>query len=304
MKKRYLFLAGALIVGLLASGCGKKKEVPEVPQVTETPTPTQTPVPEKKSNLVDMQQITQEAEKNVMGKKSATATKLVIYNKTGAEISSVFIRRSPEDTETGDRDWGEDLVQGRFKLANGDRAVYYYEKGTASELYDIQIRFSDESAGECYYRLLPMNDITQISLCMGEEDGSSIPYARYVSASTKREVSTMNEVLKRLGLAEDKEEVTPTPTPIPVPDEEEEPGDEENGDGEDEPVVEPDPEAERAESFIGMSLDELKASMGEPNGASYEDEPETGETGYHYYDSFTVSTTVDEDGNEVVSGVW
>ena len=40
---------------------------------------------------------------------------------------------------------------------------------------------------------------------------------------------------------------------------------------------------------------------------SYEDyvnEPETGETGYHYYDTFTVSTTVDESGNEVVAGVW
>ena len=43
---------------------------------------------------------------------------------------------------------------------------------------------------------------------------------------------------------------------------------------------------------------------GSPNGSDYEDEPESGKTGYYYYDTFTVSTTFDDDGNEVVSGVW
>ena len=51
-------------------------------------------------------------------------------------------------------------------------------------------------------------------------------------------------------------------------------------------------------------LSSLIAALGEANGSDYENEPETGETGYHYYDTFTVSTTVDESGNEVVAGVW
>ena len=303
MKKKYLILACVLLLGIFSAGCGKKKEeVPEAPQVTETPTPTPTPVAEEKNpNLVDMQQITQEAEKNVMGTKTAASGKLVIYNKTGSEISSIFIRRSPEDSESGDRDWGADLVDGRFKLANGDRAVYYYEKGTSQQLYDIQIRFTDTNASECYFRMLPMNDITQISLCMEGMEDSAIPYARYVSSTSKREISTLNDVMKRLGLVEDESDDTPTPAPEPTeaPEITEPPADD-DGDGEDEP----DPQAEQAENYIGMSLDDLIAAMGEPNGASYEDEPETGETGYHYYDSFTVSTTVDEEGNEVVAGIW
>ena len=61
MKKMYLILTGFLIFSILAAGCGKKKEdVVEAPQVTETPTPTPTPVvEEKKPDLVDMQQITE-----------------------------------------------------------------------------------------------------------------------------------------------------------------------------------------------------------------------------------------------------
>ena len=39
-------------------------------------------------------------------------------------------------------------------------------------------------------------------------------------------------------------------------------------------------------------------------GSSYEDDPETGKTGFHYYSNFTVSTTVDENGNEIVAGIW
>lgn len=48
----------------------------------------------------------------------------------------------------------------------------------------------------------------------------------------------------------------------------------------------------------------LESACGSPNGSDYEDEPESGKTGYYYYDTFTVSTTFDDDGNEVVSGVW
>ena len=58
---------------------------------------------------------------------------------------------------------------------------------------------------------------------------------------------------------------------------------------------------ERGKSF---SMSELENACGSPNGSDYEDEPESGKTGYYYYDTFTVSTTFDNDGNEVVSGVW
>lgn len=43
---------------------------------------------------------------------------------------------------------------------------------------------------------------------------------------------------------------------------------------------------------------------GSPNGSDYEDEPESGKTGYYYYDTFTVPQLLTIDGNEVVSGVW
>ena len=51
-------------------------------------------------------------------------------------------------------------------------------------------------------------------------------------------------------------------------------------------------------------ISDLENACGSPNGSDYEDEPESGKTGYYYYDTFTVSTTFDADGNEVVSGVW
>ena len=69
------------------------------------------------------------------------------------------------------------------------------------------------------------------------------------------------------------------------------------------PSGEDDP-ASVAARYIGQSMSELENACGSPNGSDYEDEPESGKTGYYYYDTFTVSTTFDNDGNEVVSGVW
>lgn len=39
-------------------------------------------------------------------------------------------------------------------------------------------------------------------------------------------------------------------------------------------------------------MSELENACGSPNGSDYEDEPESGKTGYYYYDTFTVSTTL------------
>ena len=67
---------------------------------------------------------------------------------------------------------------------------------------------------------------------------------------------------------------------------------------------EPDAGATQAQTYIGQPLENLVDAMGSDSGSEYADEPDTGRTGYHYYGSFTVSTTVDDEGNEVVSGVW
>lgn len=59
-----------------------------------------------------------------------------------------------------------------------------------------------------------------------------------------------------------------------------------------------------AQQYIGQSLSALEGACGSPQGSDYEDDPETGKMGLHYYSNFTVSTTVDENGNEIVSGIW
>ena len=59
-----------------------------------------------------------------------------------------------------------------------------------------------------------------------------------------------------------------------------------------------------AGNYIGQSLGALQSAVGAANASDYEDVPGLGMTGYHYYGSFTVSTTVDDDGNEIVTGVW
>ena len=137
----------------------------------------------------------------------------------------------------------------------------------------------------------------------------SIPYATYTTGSSKQEVSTLNDVKKRLGLDdsssddsqeegdETSEPETPDPTATPDP-------------SNVQPTAAPDPDnhtdasADQARQYIGQPLSSLTAALGDANGSDYENEPETGETGYHYYDTFTVSTTVDESGNEVVAQVW
>ncbi len=315
MKKRHILLAGifAVSAGLLAAGCGKKDEkTPEKPQVQVTVAPAATKAPEQDENLVSMQQSEEKDPllTNVMGEKTATAASLVITNQTGSEISQIYIRPNTDE----DEDWGEDLVKSSFKLGNGQKAVYYYEKGAKDEsgnpisMYDIRIVYTDPDKTECYFRKLPMQAMTQITLRMDGTGEDGIPYATYKTSTSSSETSTLNEVKERLGLTEDDS------------DDSEEYQDDTSGSGDDsqnsdsgssddsgyeEPVEVPDEGASQAEGFIGQSLDSLTSSMGSPTGGSdYEEVPETGKTGYHYYDSFTVSTTVDENGNEVVTGIW
>ncbi|MDO4339004.1 MAG: hypothetical protein Q4C91_13135 [Eubacteriales bacterium] len=329
MKKRYLALAGILVLSLTAAGCGKKDE--EEPE--QTAQATVAPVNENAGDgdLVDMKATTEETITNVIGSKTATASQIVLINKTGDEIGSIYIRPNTDE----DDEWGDELVQGAFTLKDGEKAAYYFEKGAKDEegntisLYDIRISYTDEEKNECFFRKLPLDTITQITLCMDGTGEDAIPYARYLTGDSQKETSTLKEVKQRLGLldddeSEDEDENTdedstdtdtqdstddggntssdtpqdPEPTQDPDAQDPEDPG--QNPGTSDQPE---DP-VKLAESCIGKSLDELFNVCGQPNSNSYENEPETGETGYHYYDNFTVSTTVDEAGNEVVAGVW
>ena len=317
MKKRYLILSGILAAAVTFAGCGKKEEPESVFLVTETPAPE-----ESQGALVDMQQTSKEEYSditNVIGNKTETASRMLIINQIGAEIADIYIRPNTDD----DEEWGTELVKGAFTLKNGEKALYYYdpnqkdENGKTVTSYDIRISFTDEDRNECFFRKLPLTSIKEITLRMDGSGEDGIPYATFTTESSKKEYSTLNEVKKRLGLLEnDKEDdedsentpsTTPTPTPsqntltpTPAPDN----GNEWGGAEDPEISTEPDAGAMKARGYIGQSLDALISGCGSPSMSEYQEEPETGKTGYHYYDTFTVSTTVDENGNEVVAGVW
>ena len=233
MKKRYLILAGLLVMTVAAAGCGKKKTTETAPvEVTATPTPEVT----KAVDMVDMQQTADEDIKNVMGEKTSTASKIVFVNNTGDDIQSLYIRTHvDEDSEDYDADedggWGDDLINGMFTLTDKDKALYYMQtantqtantqtantqtsdtqttdtqttdtqttsnKSTAS--YDIRIAYADEDKNECFFRDIPLGTISQITLCMDGTDDDAIPYAKYLTGTSTKEVSTLDAV-KELSL--------------------------------------------------------------------------------------------------------
>ncbi|MFZ2690180.1 MAG: hypothetical protein WBO20_09460, partial [Blautia wexlerae] len=228
MKKRYLILAGLLVMTVAAAGCGKKKTTETAPvEVTATPTPEVT----KAVDMVDMQQTADEDIKNVMGEKTSTASKIVFVNNTGDDIQSLYIRTHvDEDSEDYDADedggWGDDLINGMFTLTDKDKALYYMQtantqtsgtqtsgtqtsdtqtsdtqttsnKSTAS--YDIRIAYTDEDTNECFFRDIPLGTISQITLCMDGTDDDAIPYAKYLTGTSTKEVSTLDAVKERLG---------------------------------------------------------------------------------------------------------
>lgn len=314
MKKRYLILAALLVTAVAAAGCGKKTEdTTQDAQVTVAPAENTDTAQTDDETLVDMQKSEEEDIKNVIGDKTTTASKLIIVNGTGATVKGLYIRPTTDD----DDDWGTELIDGLFTLADGDKALYYYEPdvkdadGNAVTSFDIRIVYEDENYTDCYFRKLPLKTITQITLRMDGDAEDGIPYATYLTGSSKKETSTLSEVRARLGLDEsdgsednsDESDITPTPEqsdPTAAPTEAPQPTQ-----APDDSNTSPDnSSADTAKQYIGQPLSSLVAALGEANGSDYENEPETGETGYHYYDSFTVSTTVDDSGNEVVAGVW
>lgn len=314
IRKRYLAAIGIAVLAVAVSGCGKKNNGDSVVQETVSPTeaavsPTVTP------ELVNMEAT---VEKNVMGEKTSTASKVTIVNKTGFEIAAIYIRETPSDDDESD-EWGDDLVNGMFTLKSGDNAVYYYEKSkSSSTTYDIRISYTDEEKNECFFRELPLATIKQITLRMDGKDEDAIPYATYMTASSTKEVSTLKDVKKRLGLSSDDEEddenESDTPAPTEAPDDTD---DSSTGTTTPAPTAAPsdntdDPDNKdpgdatirKAERYIGMPIDELEGAVGSAQSSEYDEDSATGTTGYYYYSNFTVSTSVDEDGNEIVTGVW
>ena len=69
-----------------------------------------------------------------------------------------------------------------------------------------------------FLQKLPLTTIKQITLRMDGKDEDAIPYATYMTANSTKEISTLNDVKKRLGLEtdEDSDSVTPTPTEAPM----------------------------------------------------------------------------------------
>ncbi len=177
-----------------------------------------------------------------MGEKTSTASKIVFVNDTGNDIQSIYIRTHvDEDSEDYDADeddvWGDDLINGMFTLTDKDKALYYMQtantqaastqtsgtdtsdtdtsgtdtadtqtassnKKTAS--YDIRIAYTDEDKNECFFRDIPLGTISQITLCMDGTDDDAIPYAKYLTGTSTKEVSTLAAVKKRLGLDDTK----------------------------------------------------------------------------------------------------
>ena len=212
-----------------------------------------------------------------------------------------------------------------FTLENGEQAVYYFEPASDSSVtYDIRITYTEEDRNECFFRDLPLSTISQITLRMRGSGENAVPYATYMTGTGSSEVSTLEDVMERLGLTEDDldsedssdtedtdedTDVTPTsaPEPTEAPDTSYEPEPTSAPEDPSEPVEDPTPTDDtitQAEGYIGQSFEDLVSGLGEPQSNEYEDEPETGRTGYHYYPNFTVSTTVDEYGNETVAGIW
>ena len=322
MKKRYILLAGMCVIGMLAVGCGSKETTVEV-----TPTPTPTIEVSGKSNMVEMQQSVGIDKTKITGTKTATSAELVITNNTGLEIDCFYTRPS------GEEDWSEDYIQDKFTLLAGEQALFYYdpaakdENGVSITKYDLKVSYTDEEESDCMFRNLTLSDIEELKLKM--EDG--IPFVTYTSLSTKQEVSTLEDAKARMGRTEDEDSEneedeasdddtssnnndsnsdtnadTDTDTDSSSDSENDSDSDNDFDSGNDDQEADDSGSDMRsaAEGTIGQSVDALNSACGGANSTEYDTDEESGsQIGYYYYDGFTVST-IEQDGQEIVTGVW
>ena len=347
--KTTLTLSICLVAATMFSGCGlsSSKQLPETePQLTVTPTPEPEPTAEADSDLVDMQVTAKKAEAPAeqvsyeIGTKTETSSSFVLENQTGDSIATFYLRIHPNEDYDDEDEWNENLINGAFTVANGEKLRCYYDKDQASVLYDIRVGYIDENKNECFFRSLPLQTVERITLRMDGSGEDAIPYATYLVSGSTKELSTLNEVKRRLGLLDndldsidqgdsemqaDVSTYTPTPAAAAVEENVAEAaetpsaatgtGEETTSTNETDSVIVVDTgeivgdsdsvegAMATAREYIGQPLSSLEAEVGTANSHDYEDEPGLGMTGYHYYSSFTVSTAVDEDGSEVVMGV-
>lgn len=323
LKKRYLMIAGLAALAVTMSGCGKSSST-DVAEVTPTEAPAEVTPTAAAENIVEMDDAEEESDK-VIGEKTSTSTQLTIQNMTGGEIDAFYVRATPSGDEEDDEDFGEDLINGSFTLKENEKATYYFEAGTAgsSSSYDIMVTFTDEDRSQWFYRGLPLGTMKTITLRKTSLtiDGTAddYPYATYTTSTGTKEYSTLNAVKSRLGVSDSSDSESDTDsdsdssaTPTPTPSDSNTTADPTSTPAA-QPTAEPssdDPQNTNsstrttAEQYIGISLDDLISAVGSADMNEYEDDGDQGTTGYHYYSDFTVSTSVDADGNEIVTGVW
>ena len=330
MKKRMISLIGLCLMMLTLSSCGLRSASPVTPvELTPTPTPEPdlqvTPAPAQ-GELLEMQASPESEYKNIVGNNTAGALSFVVENRLGVPVADFYLRQTPEDED--DMEWGTELIGNSFRLDNGDKMLCYFTKSSSSaNRYDLRVNLANEDEEELYFRYLPLESISRVTLRLDGTGYSALPYATYAGTSgSSKEVSTLEEVKRRVGISDDEdtdysaeEEETETEEnneTFDEPEEEEEmiedTGEEEVREAEEEVdpgIIEGDSNASTAEmdtarSYIGQSVEDLEGAIGMSNSVDYVDEPELGETGYHYYNSYTVMTSVDENGNEIVVSIW
>ena len=303
-----IIIAAIVIFRITDTGKSGKSRSSDSAGTAQAASPTQAPVeavPDDEEEIIEMEKEKEKEEtdgfKNVIGEKSAVSSKVIITNETAFEITALYLRRTDAPkTETA---WGQELFRGKFTLKDKDQALYYYTEpnttASTGSSYDIRMVFNfggSQSTEEIDN--VPFTGIREITLHLDVSGDYGVGYAECTGTDGKK-YSTREQ-----SGSDQKTESDTTPTPVP----------EERSETPAEPVQTPEPEEENTEifsdeataaaRFIGQPFGNLESAMGSPSGSDYEDEPDTGMTGYHFYDTFTVSTTVDENGNEIVSGIW
>lgn len=314
MKKKYVAVLFGCLAVMLAAACGKKEDSVQNNQVQATIEISPTAAPVQSGELVNMKKstVTPTPTGKSIGTKTSTSKVLTLANQTGKTITQIYLR--PYSDDPYDDEWDEELVKGAFELEAGEKCEYNYEKTAiaSGKKYDIRVVYNDQvDVDENYFRNLPLASMSQITLNLNTD---GIPYATYYDSSTKKNVSTLNEVLVRMGLAADSSisttpapQVTGTPTPAPSQDTPTETQVPSNPDSPSSPGYLNDPTVrDIAQEYIGRSISELMADpdVGQANDFSYGTDPDMGEGGYYYYNNFTVFTSIDENGNEIVTQIW
>ena len=308
-----LILIAAAVIFLVTENKSSRKsgsagKTASVQSVSPTEAPVEAIPEDKTEKVVEMEPSIEESDgfKNVIGEKSAVSSKVIFTNETAFTMTGLYLRRS--DGPRTDTAWGKELFRGKFSLKDKEQALYYYTESDsdAKKQNSYDIRMEIDFGGNKTMEVIENVRFTgtkEIILHLDVSGDYGVGYAEYIGTDGKR-YSTRDSA--QAGKAEEAE-LSPTPTPAveeqeqatPVPTREAEPAREIE---EDTDIMSDD--ASTATQYIGQSFGNLESALGSPSSSEYEDEPDTGVTGYHYYSNFTVSTTVDENGNEIVTGIW